>query len=130
MYAGADMGENNELLGWCRYEPEDWLNRSIFSLKQDTRMLGESIVKMGGQFLKEIITARNFDISTVDYFLPHLSSEFFRNPIFEELNKLDISIPRSSLQTTVGNVATVSFIVMLEVKRTRFLKRVRDTHSG
>ena len=37
-------------------KPEDWLNKSIFSLKQDTRMLGEYIVKMGGQFLKEIIT--------------------------------------------------------------------------
>ena len=46
------------LLGWCRFEAEDWLNKSIFSLKQDTRMLGEYIVKMGGQFLKEIIASQ------------------------------------------------------------------------
>jgi 3-oxoacyl-[acyl-carrier-protein] synthase-3 len=117
MYAGADMGENGELLGWCRFEPEDWLNKSIFSLKQNTRMLGEHIIRLGGLFLKEILERRNFDISTVDYFLPHLSSEFFREPIFTELAKLGIDIPREKWftnLTSVGNVATASFILMLE----------------
>ena len=52
MYAGAEKGTNGELLGWCRFEAEDWLNKSIFSLKQDTRMLGENIVKLGGRFLE------------------------------------------------------------------------------
>jgi 3-oxoacyl-[acyl-carrier-protein] synthase-3 len=126
MYAGADKGEHGELLGWCRFEPEDWLNKSIFSLKQDTRMLGEFIVKMGGQFLKEIIESRHFDIGSVDYFLPHLSSEFFREPIFKELAELGINIPKEKWFTnlsTVGNVATVSFILMLEeLIRTRELK--------
>ncbi len=127
MYAGADKGDHGELLGWCRYEPEDWLNKSIFSLKQDTRMLGDFIVKMGGQFLKEIIEARHFEIETVDYFLPHLSSEFFREPIFKELSLLGINIPKEKWFTnlsTVGNVATVSFILMLEeLIRTRELKK-------
>jgi len=127
MYAGADKGADGELLGWCRFDAEDWLNKSIFSLKQDTRMLGDYIVKMGGQFLKEIITARNFDIESVDYFLPHLSSEFFREQIFKELSVLGINIPKEKWFTnlsTVGNVATVSFILMLEeLIRTRELKK-------
>jgi 3-oxoacyl-[acyl-carrier-protein] synthase-3 len=127
MYAGADKGANGELLGWCRFEAEDWLNKSIFSLKQDTRMLGDYIVKMGGQFLKEIITSRNFDIETIDYFLPHLSSEFFREEIFKELSSLGINIPKDKWFTnlsTVGNVATVSFILMLEeLIRTHDLKK-------
>ena len=98
----------------------------MFSLKQDTRMLGEYIVRMGGQFLKEIIASRNLDISKVDYFLPHLSSEFFRDQIHTELKKLEIDIPGEKWftnLTTVGNVATVSFILMLEeLMRTRNLK--------
>lgn len=126
MYAGADKNEKGELLGWYRFEAEDWLNKSIFSMKQDTRMLGEYIVKMGGQFLKEIIAYRNFDIRTIDYFLPHLSSEFFREHIYNELKKLEIDIPKEKWFTnlsTVGNVATVSFILMLEeLMRTRKLK--------
>lgn len=128
MYAGADKGPNGELLGWCRFEAEDWLNKSIFSLKQDTRMLGEFIVKMGGQFLKEIIEARNFDIASIDYFLPHLSSEFFREPIFKELDRLGINIPREKWFTnlsTVGNVASVSFMLMLEE-----LLRTHDLRKG
>jgi 3-oxoacyl-[acyl-carrier-protein] synthase-3 len=127
MYAGADKGANGELMGWCRFEAEDWLNKSIFSLKQDTRMLGDFIVKIGGQFLKEIITYRQFDIESIDYFLPHLSSEFFREQIFKELSALGINIPKEKWFTnlsTVGNVATVSFILMLEeLVRTRDLKK-------
>ncbi len=127
MYAGADKGVDGELLGWCRYEPEDWLNKSIFSLKQDTRMLGDFIVKLGGQYLKELVEMRHFDIDSIDYFLPHLSSEFFREPIYRELTQLGINIPKEKWFTnlsTVGNVATVSFILMLEeLMRTRELKK-------
>jgi 3-oxoacyl-[acyl-carrier-protein] synthase-3 len=128
MYAGADKGPEGELLGWCRYDEEYWLNKSIFSLKQDTRMLGENIVALGGRFLKEIITERNFDVSIVDYFLPHISSEFFREPSFAELNKLGISIPKEKWFTnlrTVGNVGSASFILMLEE-----LLRTRPLRSG
>jgi len=117
MYAGADKGPNGEIYGWCRFEAEDWLNKSIFSLKQDTRMLGDYIVKIGGQFLKEIIATRKLDIESIDYFLPHLSSEFFRDQIFKELAALGINIPKDKWFTNltkVGNVATVSFILMLE----------------
>lgn len=127
MYAGGDKGPDGKVLGWCRFEPEDWLNKSIFSLKQDTRMLGDFIVKIGGRFLKEIITERNLDIASVDYFLPHLSSEFFREPIFKELAAIGIDIPREKWFTNlinVGNVATVSFMLMLEeLIRTRDLKK-------
>jgi 3-oxoacyl-[acyl-carrier-protein] synthase III len=117
MYAGADKDEQGKLLGWSRFEAEDWLNKSLFSLKQDTRMLGTHIIQLGGKFLKDLLASKNLDISTVDYFLPHLSSEFFREQIFIELSKLGIDIPREKWFTNlcdVGNVATVSFILMLE----------------
>jgi 3-oxoacyl-[acyl-carrier-protein] synthase-3 len=127
MYAGAEKNAEGKLLGWARHEPDEWLTKSIFSLKQDTRMLGENIIRMGGKFLKEIINERKFDIETIDYFLPHLSSEFFREPIFKELESLGINIPREKWFTNlvrVGNVATVSFILMLEeLIRTKEIKK-------
>jgi len=126
MYAGADKDENGKLQGWSRFLPEEWLRKSVFSLKQDTRMLGELIISLGGRFLKEIIEEHHFDIQSVDYFLPHLSSEFFREPIRRELERLNIPIPQEKWFTNlihVGNVATVSFILMLEeLVRTRNLK--------
>jgi 3-oxoacyl-[acyl-carrier-protein] synthase-3 len=127
MYAGAEKNSEGKLLGWASLEPQEWLDKSVFSLKQDTRMLGENIIRMGGRFLKEIIDERKFDIETIDYFLPHLSSEFFRDPIYKELALLGINIPKEKWFTnlsTVGNVATVSFILMLEeLMRTRELKK-------
>lgn len=30
MYAGAEKDTNGDLLGWCRYDAEDWLNKSVF----------------------------------------------------------------------------------------------------
>ena len=69
---------------------------------------------------------RNFDISRIDYFLPHLSSEYFRKIIIEEIEKYDIHIPEEKWftnLTSVGNVATASFLLMLEeLKATRDLK--------
>ncbi len=117
MYAGADRDADGNLAGWCRYSPDEWLSRSVFSLKQDTRMLGEHIVALGNEFLLDIIRRRNFDIGSIDYFLPHLSSEFFRKPILEQLEKSGIPIPEEKWFTNldhVGNVATASFILMLE----------------
>jgi 3-oxoacyl-[acyl-carrier-protein] synthase-3 len=127
MYAGADKDEKGKILGWCRFEPQEWLNRSVFSLKQDTRVLGQHIVRLGAQYLQEIIKVRNLNMDAIDYFLPHLSSEFFRELIHKNLADHGIHIPKEKWFTNltrVGNVGTVSFILMLEeLIRTRDLKK-------
>jgi len=117
MYAGAEKSDNGKLLGWAEFEAEEWLHKSIFSIKQDTRLLGENIVKMGGQFLKEIQTKRNFDLNTIDYFLPHLSSEYFRGEIQKNLQELGYNIQQHKWftnLTSVGNIASASIFIMLE----------------
>lgn len=117
MYGGSEKDDNGKLLGWAEFESEDWLHKSIFSLKQDTRLLGENIVKLGGQFLNEIRAKRNFDVETIDYFLPHLSSEYFRAKILENFVESGYDIPMHKWftnLTSVGNVASASGFLMLE----------------
>jgi 3-oxoacyl-[acyl-carrier-protein] synthase-3 len=117
MYMGADRMENNHLKGWAELSQKEWLEKSIFSLRQDVKILGQNIVPYGTKFLSEIIVKRSFDISTLDYFLPHLSSEFFRKKIGDELEKYDISIPEQKWFTNlsqVGNIGSGSIFVMLE----------------
>ena len=117
MYAAADKDEAGQLHGWASYEPEQWLSKSIFSVKQDTRLLAEHMVKHGIGFAKSAIRARQFDVDTIDHFLPHLSSELFREPMYQGLKGAGIHIPHEKWFTnlrTVGNVATASFILMLE----------------
>ena len=117
MYAGATKDESNKLTSWTDMEPHTWTEQSVFSLKQDTRFLGENIVKYGGKYLLDISKKRNFDVADVTYFLPHLSSEFFGPKIAEELKRIGIEIPKEKWfynLTRVGNIGSASAFVMLE----------------
>ena len=117
MYVGAEKNEDGSTNGWKDFSPEQWLEKSIFSFKQDVKLLGKEIVPVGTKYLKEILDKKQFDVSTIDYFLPHLSSEFFRAKIAEEILKYDIHIPQEKWFTnlsSIGNVGSGSIIMMVE----------------
>ncbi len=117
MYAGSDKKEDGTTKGWKEYSSSEWLTQSVFAFKQDVKLLGREIVPIGTKYLKEIIDKRSFDISSIDYFLPHLSSEFFRGKIAEEILKYDIQIPQEKWFTNLsatGNIGSGSIFIMLE----------------
>ncbi|MGZ4038547.1 MAG: beta-ketoacyl-ACP synthase III, partial [Bacteroidia bacterium] len=117
MYAGCDKNEDGSTKGWKEYTPDEWMSKSIFALKQDVKLLGKNIVQTGTAFLDKILKERNFDVATVDHFLPHLSSEFFRIKIAEEILKYGIDIPQEKWFTnlsTIGNVGSGSIYMMIE----------------
>jgi 3-oxoacyl-[acyl-carrier-protein] synthase-3 len=117
MYAGGEKNAQGDLLGWTFFPENEWISKSLFALKQDTRLLGENIVKLGGRFLMETAKKKNLRPEDVDWFLPHLSSMFFKDKILEELASLGFLIPEErwflNLQK-VGNVASASNFIMLE----------------
>ncbi len=117
MYAGSAKNEDGTTKGWKEFSADEWLDNSIFAFKQDTKLLGREIVPTGTRYLKEILDKRGFDISTIDYFLPHLSSEYFRGKIAEEILKYDIRIPQEKWFTNltgIGNVGSGSIFLMIE----------------
>ncbi|MDR0698622.1 MAG: beta-ketoacyl-ACP synthase III [Tannerella sp.] len=117
MYAGGDKNEKGELLGWTQFPEQEWLRRSLFSVKQDTKILDNHIVKLGGRFLQEIVEKRHFDPSSVDWFMPHLSSMYFEKKIRDELKVYGYDIPGEKWFVNLpetGNVASVSAFAMLE----------------
>lgn len=117
MYMGCDKNEDGTTKGWNQFTPEEWLQKSIFAIKQDTKLLGKQIVTTGANYLKEILEKRKFDISTVDYFLPHLSSEFFRVKIAVSLVDIGVSIPSEKWFTNLsstGNIGSASIFIILE----------------
>ncbi len=116
MYSGG-VKEGKDLIGYNDLNPSEWLNQSVFALKQDTKLLGEFIVQKGVDFLEVVMEKRNFNPKDCDWFLPHLSSEFFRGKILEELNNRNISIPPEKWFTNLsetGNVGAASPYLMLE----------------
>ncbi|HNB81309.1 MAG TPA: beta-ketoacyl-ACP synthase III [Chitinophagaceae bacterium] len=117
MYAGCDRNEDGSLTGWAEMTPHEWAAKSIFAFKQDTRLLGENIVKWGGVMWKQVCEKHQINPSEITYFLPHLSSEFFRPGIMIELEKTGYPIPAEKWFTNltrVGNVGSASTYLMLE----------------
>lgn len=117
MYAGAQKLDSGTLKGWHEYEPQQWLETSLMSLQQDVKLLGCNIVELGQEFLNRIVAKRKLDVAAIDHFLPHLSSDFFRDRIKDSLERSGMSIPESKWFTNlarVGNVGAASPYLMLE----------------
>jgi 3-oxoacyl-[acyl-carrier-protein] synthase-3 len=63
-------------------------------------------------FLEEGLTGDD-----ISWFLPHMSSEFFRKPIAEALKQYNLEIPQErwfTNLTKVGNVGSASAFMMLD----------------
>lgn len=117
MYAGATKNKDTSLAGWNDHPIEDWTNQSVFSVKQDTKLLAEHIVPKGGVYLKELMAKHHLTSDMVDYFLPHMSSDFFRPQIKEHLLNVGMDIPYDKWfynLPKVGNVGSASAYFMLE----------------
>ena len=117
MYAGCVKNNDGSVTGWREMSLQDQMLSSVFSLKQDAKLLQKNIVEKGGMHLKEIVEKRNLDINSIDYFLPHLSSMFFKKPIFQSLADIGIDIPESKWFLNlpkVGNVGAASGMLMTE----------------
>lgn len=117
MYAGAEKNGDGQLKGWSDFDTQEWLDKSVFSLKQDVKLLRDLIVPTGLRFLNQVMKKHDLDLQEISYFLPHLSSEFFREKIQDELKNAGLDIPQQKWFTNlsrVGNVGAASAYLMLE----------------
>lgn len=117
MYAGAVKDDDGKLEGWNEMESNSWTSDSVFSLKQDTRLLGANIVPKGGIYLAELMEKHGLTVNDVDYYLPHMSSMFFKNQIMEYHAGIGMDIPEEKWfynLPQVGNVGSASPFLMLE----------------
>jgi 3-oxoacyl-[acyl-carrier-protein] synthase-3 len=117
MYMGAEKMEDGTLKGFMDYTPEEIMTRSVFSVKQDITLLGDNIVPLGGRKIVEICEKKGFKIQDIDYFLPHISSDFFRPKIFDMIEYYGGGIPYEKWFInlyTVGNVGAASIYLMID----------------
>ena len=117
MYAGAEKDTDGSLIGWTSFPAQEWLNRSLFALKQDTRMLSESIVTLGVDFLLQLADKHHFCPDDIDWFLPHLSSMLFKDKILEETKERGFFIHEEKWFLNlpkVGNIGSASAFAMIE----------------
>jgi 3-oxoacyl-[acyl-carrier-protein] synthase III len=116
MYMGGEKMPDGSLKGFMDYSPEEIKNQSIFSVKQDITLLSNNIVNLGGKKIKEILDRRGVTADDIDFFLPHISSDFFRPKIYDMVELYGGGIPYEKWFInlyTVGNVGAASVFLMV-----------------
>jgi len=117
MYAGCEKNDDGSLSGWKEMDSEERNRVSVLSLKQDARLLQNNIVERGADFLKLLAEKHQLNINDIDYFLPHLSSMFFKKKVYEALEALGMTIPYDKWflnLSKIGNIGAASAFFMLE----------------
>lgn len=117
MYAGCEKQSDGSLKAWSDYSPEQWLEQSIFSIKQDVKLLNENILVKGAESMQATLNKHALSPDEITYFLPHISSLYFKERLYEELKKVGIDIPLECWFLNlpqVGNVGSASPYLMLE----------------
>jgi 3-oxoacyl-[acyl-carrier-protein] synthase-3 len=121
MYAGGERDSEGALSGWARFTPREWAEKSIFAIKQDVKLLDQQVVEATLETpLREIIARRGLKAEDIDWFLPHMSSCYFRQPIAAGLARVGLPIPAQRWFTnleTCGNTGAASIYIMIDALR-------------
>ncbi|HEY0635361.1 MAG TPA: StlD/DarB family beta-ketosynthase, partial [Gammaproteobacteria bacterium] len=116
MYSGAEKNEDGSLCGWQRFTPQQWATRSVFTVKQDVKLLNEQVVRAClTEPLKLVLDKHRLE--RIDWFLPHISSMYFAEPVAKALAAFGLVVPREQWFTnlvTKGNTGSASPFIMLD----------------
>lgn len=118
MYAGADKLADGSLRGWREHPTiAAAVENSTFLIKQDVKLLNREIITVAVErALTQLITKHDLQAETIDWFLPHYSSEYFRGDLYERMEKVGFTIPLERWFTNLssnGNTGSASIYIML-----------------
>lgn len=115
MYMGGVKLPDGTIKGYMDFTPEEIMQQSVFSIKQDITLLSDNIIALGGKRIKEIFERRGLEAEDVDYFLPHISSDYFKSKIFDIMAQFGKGIPYEKWflnLSSMGNVGAASIYLM------------------
>jgi 3-oxoacyl-[acyl-carrier-protein] synthase III len=119
MYAGAVKMPDGSLRTWHEEGnlAEMWA-QGYFNLSQDVTVLEKNLLPVAvRQSFTRVRDKRHLTPEAIEWLLPHLSSEFFREPICGVLDSLGFGVPREKWFTNLsrkGNTGSASIFIMLE----------------
>ncbi|CAM4439455.1 MAG: hypothetical protein LEGION0403_FIIPPAGN_00064 [Legionella sp.] len=127
MTQGGYAKNENEWVFWKEIPPKEWDAKSVFAVKQDTHLV-EYCVPLATKSLLKSQKKRNIDFTTVDFFLPHISSMYFYKKLLSDYIENNIDIKESKWYTPlsdVGNVGSASIYIALDM-----LSKVKEIEDG
>ena len=118
MYSGAEKNADQTLTGWQQYTPEEWAARSVFTVKQDVKLLNEQVIRATlTEPLRALVEKYQLDRQRIDWFLPHYSSKYFAGPVAAGVKEAGLDIPQERWFTNLyekGNTGSASPYIMLD----------------
>ncbi|MDR0735853.1 MAG: beta-ketoacyl-ACP synthase III [Zoogloeaceae bacterium] len=121
MYAGGERAPDGTLTGWARFPSRMWAEKSLFSIRQDVKLLDRHVVEATLETpLRKIMARRGLKAEDIGWFLPHMSSYYFRQLIADALARIGLPIPDERWFTNLaarGNTGAASMYIMLDELR-------------
>lgn len=118
MYSGAEKNSDTSLTGWQQFSAQEWATRSVFTVKQDVKLLNEHVVRATLiDPLRELVQKHSLAGQRIDWFLPHISSKYFAEPVAAGIAAAGLNIPRANWFTNLtekGNTGSASPYIMLD----------------
>jgi 3-oxoacyl-[acyl-carrier-protein] synthase III len=119
MYGGGVKRTDGSLQGWRDVEnPDEVWKEGYLNLKQDAKLLGQHIVDYAVNKCFSTVQAKyNLHPDEITWFLPHYSSEYFKEPLHDAFLDFGFPIPYHKWFTNLtmkGNTGSASIFVILE----------------
>jgi len=117
MFAGGKK-VNDKFVGYREFNQNEWIEESLFTIQQDVKLLNSNIADVTVEkALRQILEKRTMKADEINWFLPHYSSEYFREEVTRSLRNANFDIPKEKWFTNLtscGNTGSASIYIMLE----------------
>ena len=118
MYSGAEKNADGSLTGWQQFSTQEWATRSVFTVKQDVKLLNEHVVRATlTEPLRGLVKKHDLAAQQIDWFLPHISSKYFTDQVAAGVAATGLNIPREKWFSNLfekGNTGSASPFIMLD----------------
>lgn len=118
MYAGAVKEADGRLKGWREFTTlAEAVAVDAFAVKQDAKLLNREIISfLTVDAFAPLITKYQLRAEKIDWFLPHYSSAYFRQPVADGFAEIGFAIDQERWFTNLvnkGNTGSASIYIML-----------------
>ena len=117
MFAGAEKREDGELKGWKEFDNEDYINRSLFTLKQDIKLLGKELLPHWVDHIENSLSKHGINLEEINHVLPHASSMIIYKNLIAEIQSRNIIFDEKRWYTNlpqVGNIGSAAIFAILD----------------
>lgn len=127
MIAGAEFNPDGSITSWKSYDNQELSDKSIFTVKQDIKLLKNYAVKLAVNHIERALKKHKILSKDIQYFIPHLSSMFFYQELLHEMQDRGLDLGEEKWFVNlpkVGNIGSASIFVALdELVKTKKLQK-------